>query len=869
MKTDERLLRKQNVSMVLFSLALIGCITILLYIAYSSQQRIQTFALDQLRQDAEKRAGAVSYFYLERRNDLNSLAEQRALSTFFENQALGMSMQYGLRDSLFAISEQFEKLLDEKKLGAQRIFTRVLFLNTDGSILTESRAKGSGEADARPLSPPALGEGTYPDIRLIGERNETGVIATIPYYFKGKYVGRIIAFIASDVVYDYLLQPQTSPSKRALAVTGEKGQLLYSALGPAQNVLHVIENHSPEMISGLTYHYGIPGENGANKEIISLRTPIHDTPFYLVSIAPSEEILSGLTPAKLLFFMAAVCLLILCAMLLVTRINSRKFLLQARLSEAARSQKALEEKNELLQKEIAERLRAEESLRNSQELFSTFMSHLPAAVYMRDPEGRFLFANRYCMEVFGWEDVIGKTAAELFPPEQAERMDSDDKMALRQGKHVINETISNALGGERVFETRKFTVLAGRDTTLLGAVLLDITERRKAEADKQRLELQLRQSQKLEAIGTLAGGIAHDFNNILSPIIGFTEMALADIPRTSQMSDNLEEVLKAANRARDLVKQILFVSRYVPEQQRAAVDLSSVVSEALKFLRALLPTTIEIRRNLEKGVVLADVTQIHRVLMNLCTNAAHAMNDRGILDVQLSRVDLGKSDLADRSIVDLRPGSYLELCISDTGSGMDTATMERIFDPYFTTKEVGKGSGLGLAVVRGIVKKHDGAISVRSEQGKGTTFRVYLPLMEASVDRTADTVKALPTGNERVLLVDDERVVAEMGKAVLDRLGYRVTTETDSLRALDIFRSRPDEFDLIITDYTMPHLTGIDLSREMHLIRPDIPIILCTGYSQEVTLESAAKLGVELVMKPFAMKEIAVLIREVFRKKRP
>jgi len=866
MRTDERLLHKQNTSMVLFSLALIGCITILLFVAYSSQQRIQTFALDQLRQDAEKRAGAVSYFYLERCNDLNSLAEQRALSTFFENQALGMSMQYGLRDSLFAISEHFEKLLDEKRLGGQRIFTRVLFLDTAGSILTERGAKVSGETELPTLLQSSLSEGTCTDIRLVGDRNRIEVIATIPYYFKGKIVGRIVAFIASDVIYDYLLQPQTSPSKRGLAVASEKGLLLSSVQGPAKSALHAIENHFSEMVSGLTYQYAVSGEDGSANEIIALRIPVHNTPFYLVSVAPSDEILSGLTPAKLLFFMAAVCLLILCGMFLVTRINSRKFMLQARLSEAARSQKALEEKNELLQKEIAERLQAEESLRNSQELFSTFMSHLPAAVYMRDPESRFLFANRYCMEVFGWEDVIGKTAAELLPPEQAERMDTDDRTTLRVGNHVLNETITDVLGAERVFETRRFTVQAGRDTIHAGAILLDITERRKAEADKQRLELQLRQSQKLEAIGTLAGGIAHDFNNILSPIIGFTEMALADIPSTSQMSENLEEVLKAAYRARDLVRQILFVSRYVPEQQRVAVDLSSVSREALKFLRALLPTTIEIRRELEEGVVLADVSQIHRVLMNLCTNAAHAMSDRGVLDVTLKRVNLGKADLAARSIVDLMPGSYMELSISDTGSGMDTATMERIFDPYFTTKEVGKGSGLGLAVVRGIVKKHDGTITVRSEQGKGTTFTVYLPILEASVHRVADTEKTLPRGNERVLLVDDERIVVDMGKAVLDRLGYRVTTETESPHALDLFRSRPHEFDLVITDYTMPHMTGIELSREMHLIRPDIPIILCTGYSQEVTVESAAELGVELVMKPFAMKEIAVLVRKVLRK---
>jgi len=295
------------------------------------------------------------------------------------------------------------------------------------------------------------------------------------------------------------------------------------------------------------------------------------------------------------------------------------------------------------------------------------------------------------------------------------------------------------------------------------------------------------------------------------------------------------------------------------------VEISSIVKEALKLLRATLPSSIEIRQNIENGVALADATQIHQVLVNLCTNAAHAMGDKGILEVSLSRVDLSKGDLADQSIVDLKSGPYLKLCVSDTGCGMDAATLERIFDPYFTTKEVGKGSGLGLAVVNGIVKRHDGAITVRSEPGKGTTFSIYIPAVEASTGVVVETGQALPTGTERILLIDDEQIVANVGSAILERLGYIVTTETDSLHALKTFRLSPVEFDLIITDYTMPKLTGADLSREIRLIRPDIPIILCTGFSEKITAEAAIDLGVELVMKPFSMKQIAESVRRILR----
>jgi CheY-like chemotaxis protein len=269
------------------------------------------------------------------------------------------------------------------------------------------------------------------------------------------------------------------------------------------------------------------------------------------------------------------------------------------------------------------------------------------------------------------------------------------------------------------------------------------------------------------------------------------------------------------------------------------------------------------------GVALADPTQIHQVLMNLCTNAAHAMDDKGILEVELSHVDLSKSDLTDQSIVDLKPGPYLKLCVSDTGSGMDKATLERIFDPYFTTKEVGKGSGLGLAVVHGIIKRHDGAATVRSEPGKGSTFCIYIPAVEANTGVVVETGQAPPTGTERILLIDDEQMVLESETAILERLGYTVTPETNSLRAIEIFRFRPNEFDLIITDYTMPKLTGTDLFQEIRQIRPDIPVILCTGFSEKITAAVAVDLGVELVMKPFSMKQLAELIRKVLRAQEP
>jgi PAS domain S-box-containing protein len=384
-----------------------------------------------------------------------------------------------------------------------------------------------------------------------------------------------------------------------------------------------------------------------------------------------------------------------------------------------------------------------------------------------------------------------------------------------------------------------------------------------------RLEKELLQARKLEAIGTLAGGIAHDFNNLLVPILGYAEMALSDTTHTSQTRYGLEQTLHAALRARDLVKQILTFGRSGTEQQKIPVEIGSIVKEALKLLRASLPTSIEIRQNIGNGAASADPTQIHQVLMNLCTNASHAMAGKGILDVSLSRVNLSKSDLAEQSIVDLEPGPHLKLCVSDTGSGMDKAVLERIFDPYFTTREMGQGSGLGLAVVHGIVKWHGGAITVRSEPGKGSAFSIYIPSVEKGTGAAVESRQKLPAGTERILLIDDEQIVVETGTAILKQLGYKVTPETDGLRALEIFRSTPGNFDLVITDYTMPNMTGTDLSKDLRQIRPDIPIILCTGFSEKVTPTVAADHGLELVMKPFSMKQIAELVRKALQAQEP
>ena len=383
---------------------------------------------------------------------------------------------------------------------------------------------------------------------------------------------------------------------------------------------------------------------------------------------------------------------------------------------------------------------------------------------------------------------------------------------------------------------------------------------------------QLRQAQKMEAIGTLTGGITHDFNNILGAIIGYTDLAIIDIPDGSKAKDNLLEAKKAARRAKELVNQILTFSRQ-SEQKLIPVKISIIIKEALKLLRASLPTTIEIHEHIDRdtGTIKADPTQIHQVLMNLCTNAGHAMREKGgILEVSLRNFDLGfrNSEIKEDEKhfpMNLTPAPYLKLTVSDTGHGITPDVLERMFDPYFTTKEKGEGTGLGLSLVHGIVKDHGGTITVESEPEKGTTFRIFFPRIEEA-EKGADKVaeEPLPNGQERILFIDDEFALVDIGKQMLENLGYKVTIKTDSLEALKLFQEQPHEFDLVITDMTMPNMTGEKLAKELMRIRPDVPIILCTGFCGQITEENAKEIGIkEFAMKPLVMEDLAKTIRKV------
>lgn len=432
----------------------------------------------------------------------------------------------------------------------------------------------------------------------------------------------------------------------------------------------------------------------------------------------------------------------------------------------------------------------------------------------------------------------------------------------------------NRISHDAIFVLRFFTLVVRKchlvkDKEKTKAALikeLEILRKQMRDATEERsqFETRLRRAQKMEAIGTLAGGIAHEFNNILSPIMLHTELTILDLPEDSPLKLNLEEVLEASNRARELINQILALSRQ-GEEDPYPLRVGPVIKETLKLLRASLPSTIKIRQSIkaESDTILADPSQIHQVLMNLCTNAGQAIGtEDGTMEVTLDDPFLDRDDLPTPS--DLSPGPYIRLTVSDTGHGMDQDVLDRIYDPHFTTQKKGRGTGLGLAVVHGIVSSYGGAIAVESKPGKGSTFTVFLPRIETETSNEAVTDRVPAMGTESVLLVDDDISLLSVLKGALEKFGYTVVAHLSSIEALETFRTKPKQFDMVITDQTMPNLTGEYLSKEILKIRPDIPIILCTGFSETIDEKRAKAMGIrKYITKPIALHKIAAAIREV------
>ena len=514
----------------------------------------------------------------------------------------------------------------------------------------------------------------------------------------------------------------------------------------------------------------------------------------------------------------------------------------------------------VIARDITEFKQTQEALQESKEKFHSMVDNIGIGVALISPEMEILELNRQMRVWFPNIDPSMRSICyrAFNDPPQDEICDYCPTCRTFQDGKVHESIIvtPTAVGPRnyRIASSPIFDKNGGVKSVI--EMVDDIT-------DRLSLETRLLQAQKMEAIGTLAGGIAHDFNNILSAVIGYAELLVMKIPKESDLQADLNEIYRAGNRAKELVKQILTFSRQ-KESERIRVQPSFIFKEAIKMLRSSIPAGIEIHQNIDPnaGTILADPTHLHQVIMNLCTNAYHAMSEEsGILEISLTTAEIDSSE--ERISKDLRPGSYVKLTVSDTGAGITPQVRDRIFEPYFTTKEIGEGTGLGLSLVHGIVKTYGGAIVIESEPGVGSTFHVYFPRLKKAPAPVQEMEDMVPGGHERVLLADDESSIRTLAKRILEQKGYKVKVASDGVEALELFRASPDEFDLVVTDMGMPKMNGLQFSKELRKIRSETPIIICTGYSKQIDEETYRQIGINaLLIKPMTKNALTKTVRK-------
>jgi len=543
--------------------------------------------------------------------------------------------------------------------------------------------------------------------------------------------------------------------------------------------------------------------------------------------------------------------------------------LHAELDTQVRQRTAeLAKANEVLRTEMEERKRADDALVTAEARYRGIFDNAIEGIYQTTSDGRFVTANPAMARILGYDspqDLIRTVtnAAEQIYSDPKKRAEAAE-LLRRQGSVSNEEAQVRRKDGRLIWVSSNARVILDENGTVrYEGTMEDITERK-------HLEEQFRQSQKMEAIGTLAGGIAHDFNNILTVINGYADLIKMTASDNPELMQHVDAMGQAGARATKLVRQILTFSRR-EEARRSVIRLEPVVEEALRFLRATIPSTVEFNVVLPGNTapVLADATQVHQIVMNLGTNSWHAMKDRpGRLGVTL--MDMSVDGGLAESHLNLRPGPYVRLSVSDTGKGMDQATMDRIFEPFFTTKSPGEGTGLGLSVVHGIMRSHDGAVAVESKPGIGTTFHLYFPAVLTKVDATAVQAAPVPRGQgEKILYVDDEEPIAEMARKILIHLGYAAEARTRASEAVDLVRANPGHFDLVVADLTMPVITGIDLARQLAQIRPALPVILATGDPGTLKLETTGVPGIrEILLKPLSVQSLGMAVQRVLARRK-
>ncbi|MDD2734466.1 MAG: ATP-binding protein [Desulfuromonadaceae bacterium] len=712
---------------------------------YRSQVALQQTALKQVSYVSERRATAFGYFLSEQQHFLKELAESREFKAYFENKALGMSMEYGLQASILIVTEHFDDVRKKKNLDNHPMFERIVFVDKAGRLLNDSRSPEQNWSKARDwlkyISPISI----KPVFICDKEEEKLRLIISVPSFFKERYVGQVMGWISFSEMYKYFFESQNTSSRFPdVIVYGKEYLHIPSAIKP---LLTSYSTSLPEDIQPGKF-YPLPAhDNGSgDRPAYAILFPVKDTPFSLLTVIPPSEQFDFRSPRQLLYTTGGLALFIVVGMFILVRLNTNNALLKASLEETLLREEAVDAKNRELASEISERLLAEE--------------------------------------------------------------------------------------------------------------------------EKAKLENQLLQSQKMEAVGKLAGGVAHDFNNMLGVIIGYSELAMMRLEPSQPVYDNLIEIRKAAERSADLTRQLLAFARKQTIAPKV-INLNETITGMLKMLQRLLGENINLTLQSSANLwrVKADPSQIDQMLANLCVNSRDAIRDLGRIAIETTNCTVDVTDCI--TYTDVEPGEYVRLSVSDNGSGMDKEMMTHIFEPFFTTKGVGEGTGLGLATVYGIVKQNNGFINVQSEQGQGTTFTIYLP---RHIDENCEALNdAEPgpdlRGTETILLVEDEPAILKMAAMMLEGQGYTVIMAGTADEAIRKFREQLFAIHMVMTDVVMPDMNGRDLVDELLKLKPQLKSLFMSGYSANVIAHHGVlDEGVHFIQKPFPLSELTSKVREVLDK---
>ncbi len=839
---------------------LVLSILCLLYSHFQTERDLKENLLKVRHHAVERRGAALSYFFADRMDDLFYMKHSREVAVYFENKALGMSMEYGLKQSLVPIRELFIDLMKRKQIGDDVIYSRLAYITADGRFLvdTASREPRSGMADMLKKAHSSCGGAGRISISRDGEH----FIVASAHEHKGKHQGYIVGWVRPWIIYGHILAADES-LQSSYRICDERGNPLLMNDIVATNPAHL------EMIRSLPAgghrEFSMSETTGNEMDVVAYRTNVPDTVYSLVHLCPAEKVYGTLASRD----RAATISLLVIALLAGVAFTVRSMMLKTSVDELERRVQErtadLNRLNEDLQQEISERELAMRALKKAERKYRSIFENAVEGMFQTTPEGHVISLNPALASMHGYgspKEMVRELSGRVGRLYLDERRRSEFIRLMEENGAAFHFEVQTCRKDGTVnwvsINARNVRDEKGKTLYYEGSVE-NITERK-------HLESQLLHSQKMEAIGTLAGGIAHDFNNILTAIVGYGNLLQLKLEKDDPLRTYADRILSSSQKAINLTGSLLAFSRKQPVELKPH-KVRTLIEGAGKLLKRLLTEDIELRMGQvdSDAVIMADKTQMDQVLMNLATNARDAMPKGGSLFIEAGKV------VMDNDFVRMHgygsPGDYVLVSVADSGTGMDENTIKKVFEPFFTTKIEGKGTGLGLSIVYGIIKQHNGYINVDSEPGKGTTFRMYFPVVrgEGAIETEAEHVPlSIRAGNETILVAEDNAEARAFLAEVLSVSGYTVMEAVDGDEALRTFSDNRDRIALVVSDVVMPGKNGKELREEIRKIRPDMKILFTSGYTRDVLLfKGIHDKTADYISKPLSPNELLGKIREM------